>query len=115
MSIIIFPGLNLKFNISRIAFSINSIYIYWCARIYYVLFDLKYYIKEPLQIFNLRNGGLAIYGGIIGGAVTCYIYCKKKKINILDLLDFIAPCLALRTSNREMGQLCKHRGIWNAN
>ena len=86
-----------------------------CARIYYVLFELKYYIKEPLQIFNLRNGGLAIYGGIIGGAVTCYIYCKKKKINILDLLDFIAPCLALRTSNREMGQLCKHRGIWNAN
>lgn len=82
-----------------------------CARLYYVLFEIDYYIKEPLQIFNLRNGGLAIYGGIIGGAVTCYIYCKKKKIDILDLLDFIAPCLALRTSNWKMGKLHKCRSI----
>ena len=86
-----------------------------CARIYYVLFELDYYIKEPLQIFNLRNGGLAIYGGIIGGAITCYIFCKKKKIKILDLLDFIVPCLALRTSNRKVGKLYKYRSIWNTN
>ena len=82
-----------------------------CARLYYVLFEINYYIKEPLQIFNLRNGGLAIYGGIIGGAVTCYIYWKKKEIDILDLLDFIAPCLALRTSNRKLGKLHKCRSI----
>lgn len=86
-----------------------------CARLYYVLFEINYYIKEPLQIFNLRNGGLAIYGGIIGGAATCYIYCKKKKIDILDLLDFISPCLALRTSNRKMGKFYKCRSIWNKN
>ena len=86
-----------------------------CARLYYVLFEINYYIKEPLQIFNLRNGGLAIYGGIIGGAVTCYIYCKKKKINILDLLDFMVPCLALRTSNWKMGKFCKCRSTWDTN
>ena len=71
-----------------------------CARLYYVIFNLKYYISNPLQIFNIRNGGIAIYGAIIGGALTCYIFCKKRKIKFLDLLDYIVPCLALRTSNR---------------
>ena len=70
------------------------------ARLYYILFNLEYYVANPTQIFNLRSGGLAIYGGIIGGAVTCYIFCKKRKIDLLDLLDYIVPCLALRTINR---------------
>ena len=38
------------------------------ARLYYVIFNLEYYISNPIEIFNLRNGGLAIYGGLIGGA-----------------------------------------------
>ncbi len=75
------------------------------ARIYYVLFKLEDYVSQPLEIFNFRNGGLAIYGGIIGGILTCLIFCKKKKINFIDLLDYAAPCLAIRTSNREMGKL----------
>ena len=59
------------------------------------MFDLKYFIKNPMQIFNIRTGGLAIYGGIIGGIITCIVFCKKRKINILDLLDYLAPALAL--------------------
>ena len=70
------------------------------ARLYYILFNLEYYVANPMQMFNLRSGGLAIYGGIIGGTVTCYIFCKKRKIDLLNLLDYIVPCLALRTSNR---------------
>ncbi len=66
-----------------------------CARIYFVLFKLDYYINNPLEIFNIRNGGLAIYGGIIGAIVTIVIFCKKKKIKILDMLDYLAPYLAL--------------------
>lgn len=77
------------------------------ARLYYVLFNLKYYISYPLQILNFRTGGLAIYGGIIGGAITCLIFCRKHKINLLDLLDYIVPALALRTSDRQMGKLYK--------
>ena len=73
------------------------------ARLYFVLFKLDYYIQNPVQIFNFRNGGLAIYGGIIGGVITCYIYCKKKKIDFIDLLDYIALCLPMRTSNWKMG------------
>lgn len=66
-----------------------------CARIYFVLFKLDYYIQNPLEIFNIRNGGLAIYGGIIGAIVTIIVFCKKKKIKIFDMLDYIAPYLAL--------------------
>lgn len=83
------------------------------ARLYYVLFDLKDYINDPLQILNIRSGGLAIYGGIIGGLITCIIFCKKRNIKLLNLLDCIAPVLALRTSNRKVGELCKHRSIWD--
>ena len=146
MNTITFPGYNLNLSISRTAFSIGSVDIYWyailmtlsfviamiiyklkdktydikfdnildlaiyvipisiiSARFYYVLFKLDYYIQNPIQIFNFRNGGLAIYGGIIGGAITCYIYCKIKKIDFINLLDYIVVCLPLRTSNRKMG------------
>ena len=48
------------------------------ARIYYVIFMWDYYKDNPLQIFNLRAGGLAIYGGIILTVITIFIFCKKK-------------------------------------
>lgn len=96
-----------KFNIKFEEILDLSIYVIpisiLCARIYYVLFNLNYYIQNPTQILNFRTGGLAIYGGIIGGLITCYIFCKKRKIDILNLLDYIAPCLALRTIYRKMG------------
>ena len=158
MNTITFPLFNLKLQISRIAFSIGNINIYWyailivlafiialiifkirdgkfgikfsdiidlaiyvipisiiSARIYYVLFNLNEYINNPIQIFNFRNGGLAIYGGVIGGLITCYIFCKKRQIDLLDLIDYIVSCLALRTSNRKMGQFYKCRSIWLRN
>lgn len=65
------------------------------ARLYYVLFKLDYYISEPLEILQIKNGGLAIYGGIIGGLLVIAIYSKVKKINTLDITDFIAPVIAL--------------------
>ena len=65
------------------------------ARLYYVIFTLDTYTQNPLPIFNIRDGGLAIYGGLIGGVITILIYCKKKKISALDVLDYTAPCLAL--------------------
>lgn len=66
-----------------------------CARFYYVIFNLDYFSTNPLQILNIRNGGLAIYGGIIGGVITTYIFCKKRNITFLNMLDYITPTLAL--------------------
>ena len=65
------------------------------ARIYFILFKLEYYMQNPSEILDIRNGGLAIYGGIIGAIITIIVYCKKKNINILDMLDYIVPYLAL--------------------
>lgn len=65
------------------------------ARIYFILFKLDYYLQNPIEIFDIRNGGLAIYGGIIGAVIAIVIYCKKKKIPILDMTDYLVPYLAL--------------------
>lgn len=65
------------------------------ARLYFIIFKIDYYIKYPSEIFNIRNGGLAIYGGIIGAIITITVFCKIKKINLLDMLDYIAPYLPL--------------------
>lgn len=73
------------------------------ARGFYVLFNLNYYLSEPLQIFNIRNGGLAIYGGIIVGAITAYFICKKKKIKFLNLCDFTVPYLVLTQGIGRLG------------
>ncbi|MDR0978473.1 MAG: prolipoprotein diacylglyceryl transferase [Lachnospiraceae bacterium] len=65
------------------------------ARLYYVAFSYQNYIHNPIEILNLRSGGLAIYGGIIGGLITCMVYSKIKKISLLDILDYIVPYVAL--------------------
>ena len=65
------------------------------ARIYYVIFNLDYYLASPGEILKVYNGGLAIHGGIIAGIITVYIYCKKKKLNFLRILDICAPAVIL--------------------
>ena len=59
------------------------------ARIYYVIFMWDYYKDNPAQIFNIRGGGLAIYGGIITGVLTTYIYCKVKKKKFALIMDIL--------------------------
>jgi len=66
-----------------------------CARLYYVAFSWDYYAAHPGQIFNIRQGGLAIYGGIIGGIVAGFVYCRVKKISFRAGLDLAAPSIAL--------------------
>ncbi len=59
------------------------------ARIYYVIFMWDFYKDDPIQILNLRGGGLAIYGGIIAGLLTIYIFCKVRKQKFPLILDFV--------------------------
>lgn len=69
-----------------------------CARIYYVVFSLDYFINYSSEIFHIQNGGLAIYGGIIGGLITIIVLGKRKNLKILDVTDFIAPVIPLAQS-----------------
>ncbi|MBP7059477.1 MAG: prolipoprotein diacylglyceryl transferase [Lachnospiraceae bacterium] len=57
------------------------------ARAYYVVFSWNLYKNDLLSIFNLRQGGLAIYGGILAGILTAFIVCKLKKIPFLKAAD----------------------------
>lgn len=65
-----------------------------CARIYYVLFALDEF-KSFWDVFKIWNGGLAIYGGLIGAVISTVIYCRVKKISFLNAADVCAPGLLI--------------------
>lgn len=66
------------------------------ARIYYVIFyPGDYYIKNPSKILLINEGGIAIYGAVIGGIIAIIIYCKVKKLNILSVLDIMSMGLVI--------------------
>lgn len=65
------------------------------ARIYYVIFSWQDYKDDLRQIFNIRGGGLAIYGGVIAGLITILVFAKVKKLNVYLLLDTVCPGLAV--------------------
>ena len=57
------------------------------ARIYYVVFEWDYYSAHPLEILNLRAGGLAIYGGVLASVLTLFIFTKVKKLKFWLMAD----------------------------
>jgi phosphatidylglycerol:prolipoprotein diacylglycerol transferase len=65
------------------------------ARAYYVIFSWDYYSRHPGEILDLRGGGLALYGSLIGAVAAVLIYCRWKKLRILLVLD--TACLGMVT------------------
>ncbi|MEZ4357303.1 MAG: prolipoprotein diacylglyceryl transferase [Eubacteriales bacterium] len=65
------------------------------ARIYYVAFEWELYSSDLLSILYIWNGGLALYGGLIGGIIAAIIFCKWKKVPFGDLIDIVAPSIVL--------------------
>jgi len=133
-----FPGLGLELDISRKAFEIFGLEIYWygviiafallvcvvlatrcCrkygiepdnildivliaaptalvfARLYYVVFSWDQYKDNLIDILKVRDGGLAIYGAVIGAVLAAWLYTRYKKISFLQLADFAVPYLVL--------------------
>ena len=69
------------------------------ARLYYVIFEWSYYGKHSLiEIFQIWNGGLAIYGGLITGALVLYFFSQRRLINPVDFLDIAAPSVLIAQS-----------------
>lgn len=60
------------------------------ARLYFVAFRWDYYAAHPAEIFAVWEGGLAIYGGIIAGFLTCWVFCRVKKISFPAMLDVLS-------------------------
>lgn len=65
------------------------------ARLYYVIFEWRSYIGNPIDIIKIWEGGIAIYGGLIAGAATTYWFCKREGVSLILLLDILAPVVLL--------------------
>ena len=75
------PEIYLDFAVYAIIVSIIG------ARLYYVIFEWDMYKDDLVQILNLRAGGLAIYGGVIGATITLIVFCKVKKQSFFSMAD----------------------------
>ena len=78
-------------NIVLISFPIAII----GARAYYVIFEFNQYKDNLIEVFNIRQGGLAIHGGIIFGMIAALIYTRYKKENLLEFADVAAPAIII--------------------
>ena len=65
------------------------------ARLYYVAFSWQAYADNPISALYIWEGGMAIYGGILGGVLAGYLYSRAKKLPFLKLADLAAPSIAL--------------------
>jgi len=65
------------------------------ARLYYVFFNWEYYSYNPLEIFAIRRGGLAIHGGLLGGFLAGFFYVRKHRLDFWKIGDIFAPCIIL--------------------
>lgn len=65
------------------------------ARLYYDIFNFSYYEKNLMEIFNTRQGGLAIHGGVIVGLISAYLYAYHKKLNFWKYADVAAPSIII--------------------
>lgn len=65
------------------------------ARIYYVIFELPYYIQHPDEIIAIWHGGLAVHGGLLAGVASIYLGCRHYKISFWQFTDIMAPFMIL--------------------
>lgn len=78
------------------------------ARLYYILFDLGPYLADPIQIFNTRSGGLAIYGGLIAATIVLIVYTRHNFIGPWLFLDVVAPGVLLAQAMGRWGNFTNH-------
>ena len=73
-----------------------------CARIYYCAFTWESYRDDPISVLYIWNGGIAIYGAVIGAVIGVLIFCKIKKVNVFGILDSVRG---------QMGQFLQPGGL----
>lgn len=84
------------------------------ARIYFVIFNLDYYLAYPIEILEVWNGGLAIHGAIIGGLIFLYFYTRKHKINLLRITDSAAIAIIIAQAIGRWGNFFNGEAHGNA-
>jgi len=89
-------------EIYNFCFSIFIAGIIGC-RLLYVLDNLDFYLKEPLEIIMLQHGGMAWFGGLAFGALAGIIYLRLKHLPVLKIIDLVIPFVALGQAIGRLG------------
>jgi len=84
-----------------------------CARLYYVIFEWDQYSGNLIKIFAINEGGLAIYGGVIGGFLTALVFSKINKFPFLVLVDLLIPSLVLGQAIGRWGNFVNQEAFGN--
>lgn len=84
------------------------------ARVYYVVFSWRMYRDNPLSVFYIWEGGLAIYGGVIGGMLGLWLLAKKRNIPFMTLGDIAAPALLMGQAIGRWGNFVNGEAHGNA-
>lgn len=75
------------------------------ARLYYVAFQWSYYVRNPIDIFKVWEGGLAIHGGVLGGVLVVFLFARRLNVPFWRLTDALAPSLILGQAIGRVGNL----------
>ncbi len=85
-----------------------------CARLYYVIPMWQEYSYDLLRVFAVWEGGLAIYGAVIGGVIAAFIFYKWRKVPIGDMMDIAAPSLIIGQAIGRWGNFVNQEAFGNA-
>lgn len=107
-NLVITQKLELKFLIGLLISAIIG------ARVYSIINYWSYFSQNPIQILNLRGGGLGIFGGLLFGILFIFIFSKIKNIQFLKITNTIVPILPLCQSLGRFGNFFNHE-IYSAN
>lgn len=84
-----------------------------CARAYYVVFEWEAYADSPLSAFAIWEGGLAIYGGVLGGLAAAYGFCRYHRFPLMRFLDLAVPSLVLGQAIGRWGNFINQEAFGN--
>ena len=65
------------------------------GKLLYIIVEIRHFINNPYEFISTLGSGFAIYGSILGGIIAVYIFCTRKKLKLLKVLDLIIPCVAI--------------------
>ena len=82
-----------------------------CARLYYCAFEWDRYAADPISVLYIWQGGLAIYGGVIGAIVGCAVFAKIKKIRLTAILDLLMLGFLIGQSIGRWGNFCNREAF----
>ena len=89
-------------------------FAFLCARLYYCAFEWERYADNPISILYVWQGGLAIYGGVIGAVIASAVLTKVKKMKLTAVLDLLLICFLIGQSIGRWGNFCNREAFGEA-